>query len=87
MQVALVTLVVVACALHVVWAVLLPARWRQPWSQALRRRLGLGPGRIGGGCEGCGGGCDAGAVGQATATEGQPKAAEKPIRRQPRRRG
>jgi hypothetical protein len=79
-QAALVTLVVGACALHVVWAVVLPARWRQAWNQALRRRFGLGPGRIGGGCEGCGTGCDAGSAGQA-------QAPEQPIRWWPRRRG
>jgi hypothetical protein len=80
-QVALVTGVAAACALHVLWALLLPARWRRQWGRALRLRFGLGPGRIGrGSCEGCGGGCDAAAIGDAMP-------AEEPIRGQPRRHG
>ena len=52
-QLLLAGLIVAACAAHELWALLLPASWKQRAQQALRR--GGAPERTVTGCEACAG--------------------------------
>jgi hypothetical protein len=83
-QLLLAGLIVAACAAHVLWALLLPASWKQRAQQALRR--GGAPERTATGCEACAGcGCGRAAATRPPAVQVRPVQPLQRSTRRPRR--